>query len=46
MKSPRIVDVYDTKTETVGSTALADVAADIQRYELLTTDDDPAQQRR
>lgn len=41
-----MVDVYDTETETVGSTALADVAADVRRYELFTTDDDPSQQSR
>jgi hypothetical protein len=33
---PREVDVYDAKDGTVGRVALADVAAEIRRYELLT----------
>jgi hypothetical protein len=33
---PRQVDAYDTTAGTVGTVPLADVAADIRRYELLT----------
>ncbi|HEX6451844.1 MAG TPA: hypothetical protein VF060_20565 [Trebonia sp.] len=33
---PRQVDVYDARNGTVGSVPLADVAADLHRYELLT----------
>lgn len=33
---PRQVDVYGTRNGTVGSVPLADVAAELRRYELLT----------
>lgn len=34
--TPRQVVAYDTRDGTVGPVALADVAADLRRYELLT----------
>ena len=36
--NPRQIDVYDTHDGTVGRVALADVAADLRRYELLASE--------
>jgi hypothetical protein len=40
--SPRALTVFDTTSVEVASVALADVARDIRRYDILGTPDDPA----
>lgn len=39
MSGPRILTAYDTQGDAVTTVALADVAADIRRYELLGSAD-------
>lgn len=41
--SPRILSVYDKQEDAVTSVALADLAGDIRRYEVLGSPDDPGE---